>query len=65
MGIMNAGQIKKLNKDEYTTACFFCGGSHNLKMFPHRKTGQVVGFIFSCCEVPENNELTLTKMENL
>ena len=55
----NAGELRKNSKDEYQLVCIFCGGDENLHMFPHRKDGKVVGFVYSCCEVPDGLQFKL------
>ena len=47
-----------MNGDEkdYVVYCLLCGSSSNLRLFPHRIQGQMVGWIF-ICEVHEDPEI--------
>ncbi len=43
-------RIEKLTEDQYTVHCLHCLSVTDLSMFPHRKAGKIVGFIFSCTD---------------
>lgn len=44
---------------EYVMHCLICGSTKDLKMFPHRKNGNMVGWVF-CCDTHEEHELPET-----
>ena len=53
---MNADEV--VDKD-YTNCCYLCGDRDRLRMFPIRKQGDMVGWIFICGE-HEDHEIPET-----
>lgn len=60
------GIVKNPDRGDSILACVMCGGAKDLKVYPHKKKGALVGFVYSCCPLPKDEKvyfLTITQKE--